>query len=85
MDNHIIKRKAVVKFLGIFLEDTLSRSLHITQLYTKLSHDIALLKMLLHFLPTDSLLLLYYSLFLFAPCLRYRVLVCFRCNNAYAN
>ena len=65
MDNHIIERKAVVKFLRIFLDDTLSWSPHITQLCTKLSQDNALLKMASHFFNNLQLivasLLLFYS------------------------
>ena len=53
MDNHVIERKTVVKFLGIFLNEILPWLPHITQLCTKLSHDIALLKMASHFLSTD--------------------------------
>jgi hypothetical protein len=63
LDSHILDRKNSVKFLGLLLDDVLSWSAHINQLFTKLSHDIALLRLAAFYLPQECLLSLYYALF----------------------
>jgi len=63
IDNLTLERKTTVKFLGLLIDENLSWSPQIGHVSTKLSHDVALLKIASYFLPQECLLSLYYAFF----------------------
>ena len=57
-----------MKFLGVILDSNLNWKPHITELSKKLARTVGVFFKIRHFVPLDTLKLLYYSLF-YALCL----------------
>ena len=64
-----IKEESYVKFLGIMLDANLSWKIHLAELSKKLARTAELFYKIRHYAPTDTLTLLYHSIF--APFLSY--------------
>jgi hypothetical protein len=63
LNNYFIERKTYVKFLGLVLDDKLNWHEHVNGLCTKLSHDIAMLKVAKYCFTKSCLNTLYYAFF----------------------
>jgi len=73
INDKIIKQVQSAKFLGVYIDQHLSWSEHISQVKTKISKNCGVLNKLKHFLPQSTLLLIYNSLIL--PYLQYCAIV----------
>jgi hypothetical protein len=61
-DNHVVEKMRSFKLLGIFLDEHLSFSKHITHVYAKLSRSNLGLRRVANFAPPNILKTLYYSM-----------------------
>ena len=68
-----IFRSDNVKFLGVFLDDTLSWRSHLVELSGKLARSVGIFYKLRHFVPLETLKSVYYALFY--PFLSYGITV----------
>ena len=68
-----VKHTCSVKFLGVLLDENLSRKYHLTELSKKLARTCGMFFKVRHFLPINVLICLYNSLF--SPFLQYGILV----------
>ena len=66
-----IKLETHVRFLGVLLDSALSWRYHLTELSKKLTRTVGLFYKIRHYVPQDTLLLLYHAIF--APFLAYGV------------
>ena len=57
-----VKRVELVKYLGLMVDDKLIWDQHIDYISNKIMRGIGILKRIRHFIPKDSLLLLYHTL-----------------------
>ena len=57
-----VKRVKLVKYLGLMLDGKLVWDQHTDYISSKITHGIGILKRIRHFIPRDSLLLLYHTL-----------------------
>ena len=62
LNNVNIETPKVAKYLGIFIDDNLSFKSHIYYLESKLSRSVGVISRLRYFLPSSTLINLYYSL-----------------------
>ena len=62
VDGQEVKRVKLVKYLGLVVDDKLVRDQHIDYISSKIIRGIGILKRIRHFIPRDSLLLLYHTL-----------------------
>ena len=76
LDNVILPRVDKVKFLGVYLDSSLSWKYHIHEVESKVSKNIGIISRLKHLLPTHILRMLYCALIL--PYFSY-------CNLVWAN
>ena len=79
----LIEQVSVFKFLGVYLNDTLTWSNHIEEVSVKVSRNIALLRRLSWFLPQSALLLFYKSFIL--PLFDYCDVVWYSCTKEEAS
>ena len=79
----LIEQGSVFKFLGVYLNDTLTWSNHIEEVSVKVSRNIALLRRLSWFLPQSALLLFYKSFIL--PLFDYCDVVWYSCTKEEAS
>ena len=63
LNNNVIERKTSVKFLGVIIDDKINWKEHVNSLCTKLSHDVAMLKVAKYCFPKSCLLTLYFAFF----------------------
>jgi hypothetical protein len=63
LENSIVKRVYLIKFLGLHLDDKFSWSGHICELITKLSKSVGLLRVASKCLPRNVLLSIFFALF----------------------
>ena len=71
-DDTPLERVSNIKFLGITVDDKLSWKSHIVNISSTISRNIGVINRLKYFIPSSSLLTLYYSLIL--PYLNYGIL-----------
>ena len=62
VDKQEVKKVKLVKYLGLVVDDKLVCDQHIDYISSKIIHGIGILKRIRHFIPRDSLLLLYHTL-----------------------
>ena len=58
-----IKSSTSVKYLGVYIDENLSWNNHIKELYKKLSRSSEIISKLRHYVPINTLLSIYYSIF----------------------
>ena len=63
LNDCIIQRVHSTKFLGIHIDDKLSWSVHISELRTKLSKSLGMLRGFSHCMPHNVLKIIFYALF----------------------
>ena len=69
----------LVKYLGMIVDNKLTWSQHVDYISSKITHNIGILKSLRHFIPKESLLLLYHTLT--EPYFRYCSIVWGQCST----
>ena len=74
-----MKRVKLVKYLGLMVDDKFVWHQHIDYTSSKIIHVIGILKRIRHFIPRDSLLLLYHTLT--EPYFRYCSIVWGQCGE----
>ena len=79
VDGQEVKRVKLVKYLGLMVDDKLVRDQHIDYISSKIICGIGILKCIRHFIPRDSLLLLYHTLI--EPYFRYCSVVWGQCGE----
>jgi hypothetical protein len=62
IDNQSIREATSVKYLGVLIDSTLSWRPHISELSKKIAKSVGILSKLRHYLNTDILISIYYSL-----------------------
>ena len=78
-DGQEVKRVKLVKYLGLMVDDKLVWGQHIDYISSKIIHGIGILKGIRHFIPRDSLLLLYHTLI--EPYFRYCSILWGQCGE----
>ena len=63
LNNYKLKLKSHVKYLGITIDEVLSWNKHIDNLSKKLARANGILSKLRHYIPTETALVVYHSLF----------------------
>ena len=64
IDGQEMRRVKIVKYLGMMVDDKLVWDQHVDYISSKITRNIGILKRMRHFIPQESLLLLYYTLIL---------------------
>jgi hypothetical protein len=62
IDNQSIREATSVKYLGVLIDSTLSWRPHISELSKKIAKSVGIISKLRHYLNTDILISIYYSL-----------------------
>ena len=62
IDQKEVRRVTLLKYLGMVVDDKLTRSQHADYISSKITHNIGILKRVRHFIPKESLLLIYHTL-----------------------
>ena len=62
VDVQEMRRVKIVKYLGMMVDDKLVWDQHVDYISSKVTHNICILKCMRHFIPHESLLLLYHTL-----------------------
>ena len=75
-----IRRVKFISYLGMKVDDKLTWDHHIEHISSKISCNIGILKRIRHFIPQDSLLLLYHTLT--EPYFRYCSIIWEQCGEA---
>ena len=57
----LLERKDYVKYLGVFIDSNLTWKQHILSISSKISKSLGIISRLRHFVPTDTLLIIYRS------------------------
>ena len=83
VDGQEVKTVKLVKYLGLMVDDKLVWDQHIDYLSSKIIRDIGILKRIRHFIPRDSLLLLYHTLI--EPYFKYCSIVWGQCGETLKN
>ena len=78
-----IKKTKYVKFLGVLVDEHLSWKYHINELYKKLSRTIGIFFKIRHYIPNETLICLYNSLF--SSFLSYGIIVWGLTYTSYLN
>ena len=78
-----LDRKNYVKFLGVFIDSNLKWSHHINYVALKISRIVGIIARLRHFVPTQTLLMIYRSLIL--PYLTYGICVWGHASKFFLN
>ena len=79
VNNYEIRRVRKAKYLGLIVDENLTWEEHIDYICGKIKRGAGVLKQIRHFIPKDSLLLLYQTLV--EPYYRYRSVVCGNCGE----
>ena len=79
VDGKEVKRVKLVKYLGLMVDDKLVWDQHIDYISSKITYCIGILKRIRHFIPRNSLPLLYYKLI--EPYFRYCSVVWEQCGE----
>ena len=79
VDGQEVKKVTLVKYLGLTVDDKLVWEQHIDYISSKIIRGIGVLKRIRHFIPRDSLLLLYHTLT--EPYFRYCSIVWGQCGE----
>ena len=79
VDGQEVKRVKLVKYLALMVDDKLVWDQHIDYISSKITRGIGILKRIRHFIPRDSLLLLYHTLI--EPYFRYCSIVWGQCGE----
>ena len=79
VDGQEFKKVKFVKYIGLMIHDKLVWDQHIDYISSKITCGIGILKHIRHFIPRDSLLLLYHTLT--EPCFRYCSIVWGQCGE----
>ena len=74
-----MRRVKCVKYLGMIVDDKLTWSQHVDYISSKITRNFALLKRIRHFIPKESLLLLYHTLI--EPHFKYCSIVWGQCSE----
>ena len=62
IDQKEVRRVKLVKYLGMIVDDKLTWNQHVDYISSKITRNIGILKRVRHFIPKESLLLLYHTL-----------------------
>ena len=62
VDGQKVRRVKIVKYLGMMVDDKLAWDQHVDYISSKITRNIGILKRIRHFIPHESLLLLYHTL-----------------------
>ena len=62
IDQKEVRPVKLVKYLGLIVDDKLTWSQHVDYISSKITRNIGILKRIRHFIPKESLLLLYHTL-----------------------
>ena len=79
IDQKEVRRIKLVKYLGMIVDDKLTWSQHVYYISSKITRNIGILKRIRHFIPKESLLLLYHTLV--EPYFRYCSIVWGQCSE----
>ena len=79
VDGQEVERVKLVKYLGLVVNDKLVWDQHIDYISSKIKRGIGILKRIRHFIPRDSLLLIYHTLI--EPYFRYCSIVWGQCGE----
>ena len=79
IDQKEVRRVKLVKYLGIIVDDKLTSSQHVDYISSKITRNIGILKRMRHFIPEESLLLLYHTLI--EPYFKYCSIVWGQCSE----
>ena len=79
-DGGEVKRTKCVKYLGMLVDDKLTWEQHIDYISSTITHNIGILKHIGHFIPRESLLLLYHTLI--EPYFKYCSIVWGKCSES---
>ena len=74
-----VRRVKLVKYLGMIVDDKLTWSQHVDYISSKITCNIGILKRIRHFIPKESLLLLYHTLI--EPYFKYCSIVWGQCSE----
>ena len=83
VNNYEIRRVRKAKYLGLIVDENLTWEEHIDFICGKIKRGAGVLKQIRHFIPKDSLLLLYQTLV--EPYYRYCSVVCGNCGEVLKN
>ena len=62
VDGQEVRRVKIVEYLGMMVDDKLVWDQHVDYISSKITRSIGILKRIKHFIPQESLLLLYHTL-----------------------
>ena len=79
IDQKEVRRVKCVKYLGMIVDDKLTWSQHVDYISSKITRNIGILKCIRHFIPKESLLLLYHTLI--EPYFKYCSIVWGQCSE----
>ena len=79
IDQKEVRRVKCVKYLGMIVDDKLTWSQHVDYFSSKITCNIGILKRIRHFIPKESLLLLYHTLI--EPYFKYCSIVWGQCSE----
>ena len=79
IDQKEVRRVKCVKYLGMIVDDKLTWSQHVDYISSKITRNIGILKRIRHFIPKESLLLLYHTLI--EPYFKYCSIVWGQCSE----
>ena len=74
-----MRRVKIVKYLGMIVDDKLVWDQHVDNISSKITRNIGIFKHIRHFIPQESLLLLYHTLI--EPYFRYCSIVWGQCGE----
>ena len=83
IDQKEVRRVKCVKNLGMIVDDKLTWSQHVNYISSKITCNIGILKRVRHFIPKESLLLLYHTLI--EPYFKYCSIVWGQCSETLKN
>ena len=79
IDQKVVTRVKLVKYVGIIVDNKLTWSQHVYYISSKITRYIGILKHIRHFIPKESLLLLYPTLI--EPYFKYCIIVWGHCSK----
>ena len=79
IDQKEVRQVKHVKYLGMIVDDKITWSQHVDYISSKITHNIGISKRIRHFIPKESLLLLYHTLI--KPYFKYCSIVWVRCSE----
>ena len=79
IDQKEVRRVKLLKYLGMIVDDKLTWSQHVDYFSSKIIHNIGISKHIRHFIPKESLLLLYHTLI--EPYFKYCSIVWGQCSE----